>query len=795
MACSHPQAAALRSSANTAMNNFITQNHLEPYCVDMSGLDQRTGLSGSREYHHAKDLDLEERSDPILPKHCLKFVDSDYHYDFNVMTDIVPIIAYTFFPEKSGFASGDYAYSIENNIIDYKVTGGGSYKHSCWNWFVDNFVVLHNPWNETCLGPVFTFLATLCYYTRIPMFTQYWYVYKSEIRRVSENRYVVFAIPCAKMPDSFKRFMDRDSNIVTPKPLQRCKFGDQKINDYHYMLKGICYRTVSPAKSLWSVTLPYDTMEAIIVRQTESKTKPISNLEFSMKPYEKELGFDASVAAPLLHKVFHLLGLPFSTFMLPDVNYYFEGSLKTEVPIPTGTCLLPPLVENGVFTPCQSLGNDEKCIKERLTDLQALDPGDSHVYDGYVKEFNNLILGGRKFIPVSIDEVNDSMDKPGQRRDFKSVCTLPVDSKERIKSFQKRETYGDPKAPRNISTVSIQQKVNFSRFTQGLKSCFSRLPWYAFSKKPKAIGKRVQQVCSHAKVIVASDFSKFDGRHGALASRYEGEFYEEAFGKEALEIYKRAVKVNGKTKFGHKYRTGYSRPSGVPETSQMNSYINALVAFITLRVSGVSPIAGHNARTAWAKLGIYGGDDGITGDLDVACYKAVAERFGLKLTISETPASEPVMFLARCYPQPNLSTRNFGHVSRHTSKFFVSVAPPEKVTPIEAVVRKAQGYLVTDPNTPVLGSLSRKIMELYPTVETKHDTWNQSYWATKGPFNNDLIESDVLVICKDLGISLERLEQIEEQIKQATKLDDLTFDPIPRTMAALPGAVVYDHIM
>jgi len=110
---------------------------------------------------------------------------------------------------------------------------------------------------------------------------------------------------------------------------------------------------------------------------------------------------------------------------------------------------------------------------------------------------------------------------------------------------------------------------------------------------------------------------------------------------------------------------------------------------------------------------VYGGDDGLTADVDPAKYVKAGALVGQVLTL--TPVSRGalgVKFLARCYG-PDVW---FGDISsccdirRQITKIHTTVALPTNVTPEMKLVEKARAFFLTDANTPVIGDFTRMVL-------------------------------------------------------------------------------------
>jgi len=123
------------------------------------------------------------------------------------------------------------------------------------------------------------------------------------------------------------------------------------------------------------------------------------------------------------------------------------------------------------------------------------------------------------------------------------------------------------------------------------------------------------------------------------------------------------------------------------------------------------------AKEAWARLGVYGGDDGISGDIASEVYTKAASRMGQKLTCDiKTRGDAGVKFLARLYgPEVWFGDNNtMCDLPRTLSKFHTTVHLPESITDEEKLVDKAYALSLTDTNTPIVGKFVQKVLKHRP---------------------------------------------------------------------------------
>jgi len=130
-------------------------------------------------------------------------------------------------------------------------------------------------------------------------------------------------------------------------------------------------------------------------------------------------------------------------------------------------------------------------------------------------------------------------------------------------------------------------------------------------------------------------------------------------------------------------------------------------------------------------LGIYGGDDGASGDADRKSMELAAKHMGLSLDLERVMKGElGVHFLARYYG-PDVwfgDVNSVCDIRRQASKFHLTIALPSSVTPQMKLVDKSMAFYVSDVHTPVIGDFVSRVRELFPEL------WPRSYgeWENIG---------------------------------------------------------------
>jgi hypothetical protein len=420
-------------------------------------------------------------------------------------------------------------------------------------------------------------------------------------------------------------------------------------------------------------------------------------------------------------------------------NYQFDPkSYDPEAKVGMVPYMSPVLPD--CYVPVKSRSNDEATIQGRILEVRAdeeleVTPFDLQVMSEFV-EFLVPTSKVGKGVPVDIDEVFARQPRPTQQKILEEA-SLCADFTEEggINCFQKAEAYSEIKDPRNISTVPGVNKMHYSSYMYSFSmDILKDQEWYAFSHTPLEIAERVAKICSNAKVVQNTDLSRMDGRVSKILRTLEGMFMQrwvhpEHSGRLA-ELMATQHSQAGRTRFGVKFQTMWSRLSGSPETSPFNTVDNAFMAYKGLRGTRIDGEFLSPAQ-AWVKLGIYGGDDGITPDVDPKSQAKACASVGQKLTIKTSPrGSDTVTFLARLYG-PGIwygDTNSMCDVHRQLSKLHVTGSLPPEVSPFLKLSEKLSGYYLSDKNTPLIGELCVAFVDKFGTSPLTHGLAN--YFAT-----------------------------------------------------------------
>jgi len=704
----HGEAAADRSSCTFFIERFAAEVGLIPYYVQRSRADEKENRLGSRAYYWTKDFQV--TGTPIDPPRdaLLCLVDVDQYLDMpKFLTEhFKPTIISTFQPSAVSRTSNNYSFTFEkDNTVDYTVTGGAVYRHQVWNYSLDNLKIVTYSFFP------FSFVSAVSYLV--------------DRRCSSLDHELILLTPLGKWRNIpallFRSFIDGAAlgrlEVVQPGDFTRLM---TKSRD------GVMVSTGRVGEYL-SVSVPATVDNAVAGLARTSK------YDLSLPQVQSLVGGEKERAIPVLGfyrhnqpvKPMQVCPVPFGVRSYQFQPRKFIPDAKVSL-----HAFMNPLF-NGAFCPAKTKANEEQCVQERVLDVQPNELNMTPFLFRAMKEFAKLLIPDpHQLHPTDFDEVLDRQPRPTQRKMFwTSEGVLP---RRLISMFMKSEPYGNIKAPRPISTINASDKIEYSRFIYALEAVFKYHPWYAFGMSPQYIASRVTDILHNASFATPTDFSKYDGHGSNLMRSFERIILFRAFNpmyhSKVLEMHRSQFNLDAYGKFGTWYDTGFSRASGSPETSLFNTAFNAFIAFYA------QCIMGKGYQQAWLGLGIYGGDDGLSADINPKCYVVAAQQMGQQLTIKVVnKGCDGISFLARTY-SPDVWTGEDStccDLPRQLSKIHTTVNLPSNVTPREKFLEKIRAYTLTDSNTPIIGDLCKRVFQLHGPIQENEKTAPMRTWLSR----------------------------------------------------------------
>jgi len=692
----HGIAAADRSSASHFIDRFGDNIGKKVFYYQRSRSDERNGRMGSRSYFWVKDLNAQVTAYNRPKGSMIAMVDVDQYLDMSefLCGQSCPTILYTFQPTEVSRENENYSYTFnKDNEVKYIVTGGGIYSHKVWNYSVDDLLVV----KTFCCIP---YQAT---------------AYLINRRSTSQDHEVILLTPLGTWNYLMAWIAVWALSASLLRRLEVCvKSGFLRL--YSYSSEG-CFVSTGRPGELASTIIPIKTDDTI------ATLARISKYDLTMPQVQSYVDGDKMSAAILVDYHRNVSGGDKAPVICPVEEgvrrYQFDPKRYEPSDKATLVSFMSPFI-HAAYAPDRSVANEERCINGRVNEVRnkilKMTPFMTRVMHEFAEAVIDVSMRNTLF-PTDDDEVRSRQNKPTQRKIYEQ--NIGADPKRVVQMFVKKEAYQKVTDPRAISQINGVDKREYSKYMYSLEQILKGKEWYAFGKVPMDVAQRVVDVVSQADSVVNTDFSRFDGHGSNLMRELEKILLLKAFRpeyhSEICELHGSQQNLKAYAPLGTKYNTGFSRASGSPETSIFNSLVNAFVAFYALRMTVNQYGNFCNAHEAYSRLGIYGGDDGLTADIDPAVYKEAAKRLGQVLTVEPLlRGSFGVKFLGRIY-SPYVWEGQLDSccdLRRQLSKFHVTVNLDSNVTPKMKLLEKARSFLQSDRNTPVLGDFCRRIEQI-----------------------------------------------------------------------------------
>jgi hypothetical protein len=711
---SHPDAAIYRCRANIAMSSLATMLGMRLYSVSMSASEQFSAVAGTRLYHHAKDLQMLPQHDALGPRDLIKMTDVDYYVHLPDYLKGNYVVLYTFVPTAVAGSTADAAYRVTpNNQVETHVVGGGHYVHPLWDYETDHLIVDH-WWGSV--------------------------IYLVEQRNITEDRRLIFLNPVRKIYGPFGWIYPGNrprhrrlvyDNVAYVKSLN--KVGDRHVVTHSFSLVHDNTCALIDDKLLVSI-------KGRMLHMTKPTMSDIERILRSDKlddaPTLAAILYQVMINPVLCDLVYFNPHYPITKIPKSDTSYTPLGPLALEDGTSAMRTVGPMYALDGVH-PKRGYNSDVSCLQGRIIDTKNPVTSVPPFYHACVDEFLKFMIPddvAGTLVPTNYDHIFEQWKRPTQRSLMDKVKhTLFMDKPWAVKAFQKAEAYAKITHPRNISTLPTGHNVRYGQFSYAFSEhVMKRQHWYAFGKTPNVVSKELHAKARVSQTASPTDINRLDGSCGFFHQKIVKGAALRAF---ALEYHRELAKLidqegeaKGFTSFNVFYLALFNTLSGSSATSWRNSTITACLCYIAYRISGRPPV------DAYAALGMYGGDDGVSFDLDPAILSRVFAKTGLILKADLLQAGSAVPFLGRYYIDPWTVSDSIADVPRQLRKLHLSASPAAVPNHI-ALRRKAEGFLVTDPMTPVLSHWARAILRVTPHDELSEQRYahltavDMSYWA------------------------------------------------------------------
>jgi hypothetical protein len=704
----HPESAANRNASTDFISRYSANLGCDAYFMQKSAADERNGRHGSRAFFWHKDVSATASSFNPGTNDVLGIVDTDMYLDMPELLAKHPrtYVISTFQPEQVSYAGAEYSFTFNNDgQCVYRISGGAVFNHWVWNYGTDVLMTSTRIWCG---------LATKTT------------IYNVDRKRSSNNHQLILLTPIKTLIFVLYDF----SSWLGGSTLRRLNpvvetIGGSFLRLYLQQKDGLFVSTGKPGEYNCA-TIP------VAQDDTIKATVRVSKVDLCLAQVKAITDDSTAVKSTILTEFHRNNGPSPNEYVYPisECVYRYQYDPESYDPDakPSMIPFMHPIIADA-FAPDKCRSNDLAAVHGRVLSVK---PPDNIVmtpsllkYQAEFLEF--LIPTPHQLHPVSIEEVFARQNRPAQRNILEQAVNYPNDIDERkVQTFQKSEIYDKPADPRIITTIPGKNKLTYSQFVYAFTTILRDTKWYAFGKTPAEVACRVAEICKVASEITATDLSRFDGRVSIILRELERKAmlraFHEDYTQEILEIMATQKDRRAVTKFFVAYLTYLARLSGSAETADFNSLDNAFMAYAAKRETRRNGVY-LTPLEAWNELGVYGGDDGITPDVDPQVYTRICASVGQLLELAVFKRGSPgVNFLAR-YFSPLVwfgDSNSMCDVKRQLSKLHASITLPPNISSLDKLGQKLTGFSFTDLNTPIIGDLVRTFKIAHPTFVNKN---------------------------------------------------------------------------
>nr|WPR18252.1 MAG: RNA-dependent RNA polymerase [Crogonang virus 50] len=737
----HPAEAANRDAAMSMIVEFGKSSKLTPYAI--SSRSREKGMLGVSGVHSPFDAATALRSSALPANPLFVLIDVDYYVNMNeLLAKGHPVILYTFSPNVPAGTAADTEWYPEDGQMTVKINGGVEYRHQLWNYATDELVIPASPGEH--------------------------YVYRVDARALGLGRRLVMLTPVAHivMP-WWMRW------IFNPPYRQRCLTRIPLQHPVRWTVSGQ-EAIVLPGDRRSYVT-SVDALNSIQLRNV--KQIRVSEVQAFLRAHSQENPlvegrYEPELVAPRVHA---LLGLT-DPGPRTDVQASQLDPIPDAASVPLTKVIdgVSPLAA-GAVTHTKGLNAERACLEGRLEQVRndSVEVPDEIV--GFIAEFVHLAKPSAPLRPYDYCEVLAVQNRRSQRETLANVLPVYGIKPVTVKAFIKGEAYAKPTTERNISTVPPDQRTEFSRYTLPLaKFLAASTRWYAFSRKPAELAQLLHERASTWKSVLENDFSKFDGSNGIVQAAVMLALYDVCFGPDDADEAKRLATAQidppAFTAKGIAYSPGFSTLSGGPDTSLRNTVNCAFLEYVARRLAGMPP------GVAWSQLGIMGGDDSVADGAIADWIPRAGKMLGLTCKPVVVEPGAPMTFLGRVYPNIWAGPESFSDPARHLPKLHLTSERDPNVHPNDIARRKAEGFMATDPLTPLLSDWATWVLRELPAKGTKTNS-GASWWARAvaegGPFPQLPYEEAIPFVAARLGLTSDLLEDMIAQVRKTGKVTNV----------------------
>ncbi|AEQ39075.1 protein A [Flock House virus] len=729
----HAVSGAVRDAARRLIDEAITSVGGSKFEVNPNP-NSSTGLR--KHFHFAVgDLAQDFRNDTPAEDAFIVGVDVDYYVtEPDVLLEHMrPVVLHTFNPKKVSGFDADSPFTIKNNLVEYKVSGGAAWVHPVWDWCeAGEFIAsrVRTSWKEWVLQlPL-----------RIVGLEKVGYHKIHHCRPWTDcpDRSLVYTIP----QYTVWRFNWIDTELHVRK-LKRIEYQDETKPGWNRLE----YVT---DKNQLMVSIGREGEHAQITIEKE-KLDMLSGLSATQSVNARLIGMGHKDPQYTSMIVQYYTGKRVVSPISPTVykptmpRVHWPVTSDADVPEVSARQYTLPIVSDCMMMPMIKRWETMSESIERRVTFVANDkkPSDriARIADTFVRlmngPFNNLD-------PLSIEETIKRLNKPSQQLQLRAVFEMiGVEPRQLIESFNKNEP--GMKSSRIISGFpDILFILKVSRYTLAYSDIVLHAEhnqhWYYPGRNPTEIADGVCEFVSDCDAeVIETDFSNLDGRVSGwmqrnIAQKAMVQAFRPEYRDEIISFMDTIINCPAKAKrFGFRYEPGVGVKSGSPTTTPHNTQYNACVEFTALTIE--HPYA--EPEELFRLIGPKCGDDGLSRAIIQNAINRAAKCYGLELKVERYNPEIGLCFLSRVFVDPLATTTTLQDPLRTLRKLHLTARDPT-IPLADAACDRVEGYLCTDALTPLISDYCKMVLRLYGPTASTEEVRNQRrsrnkekpYWLT-----------------------------------------------------------------
>ncbi|APG76299.1 hypothetical protein [Shuangao insect virus 11] len=701
----HPISGAVRDAARVLISDAIDSTGLKRFEISPSSRTS-AGARCKHQHYAAGDLHLDLSNQIPQTGEVIVCIDTDYYLRdvSEAFGHVNPIIMHTFSPRRVAGLDGDSVYTIKNNQIRYQVSGGAAWSHEVWDWcgygeFIRLDAYLNSWWSR----------ALSWFGVRKTILTK---VHHIRPWADSPDRALVWCIP----QYTFWRFSFL-ADDVHARPLARVVFQDSTRPGWNSL-----------------VYLDADNKQWISIgREGEDATVEMPKIDFDVL---MGLQSSQSVTSRMIGMKYtspHELALVGQYYRkgtadTPDsfrlarpasVRVHWPESVEADVPEVSSRSYGPPVVTDENMMPMIKRWEALSLSLERRVEFVRNNKIPPKKFQSYAEEFLRCVCPeAGSGVPYTLEDTASFLDKPSQVLAVKQVWeTVDMPVRRLIECFLKNEPCMKP--GRIISAFAdARYLLQLSAFTLAFRDRVLHAEhnehWFCPGLTPRGIADKVCDYVSMVDQVAEGDYSNLDGTVSVWLQRRVMNavylrYFHHSYRKELQAHLDMLVTCPARAKrFGFAYDAGHGVKSGSPTTCDANTIAGGFVQYCAVRETQPE----LTPSEAFRAIGLAFGDDGLFDRRYKRGWAKSAERLGLVLKIEPYQPEQGVCFLARVFPDPWNTNTSFQDPLRTWRKLHLTSRDPT-IKLESAAVDRLEGYLITDPLTPVTSHYARMILRTF----------------------------------------------------------------------------------